>query len=237
MLNRLADHAGLLYVYPSTVQFRFDPFVLDTGTRQLLSGSEALELSPKAFDLLTVLLENRPLALGKEDLHARIWPATFVSDTSLSTLVNEIRAALDDDARRPRFVRTVHGHGYAFCGTAETITGGRSFVGARSWIRWEGRDVPLDEGVNIIGRDPCSAIRIDLPEISRRHASIVVGPAQVTIEDLGSRNGTFVSDEAVTAPRRLRDGDAIRLGTVALAFHVAATGATTQAIPARPSQS
>jgi len=237
VLDRLADHGGLLYVYSSIVQFRFDPFVLDTGTRQLLRGSVAVDLSPKAFDLLTVLLENRPLALGKQDLHARIWPATFVSDTSLSTLVNEIRAALNDDARRPRFVRTVHGYGYAFCGAAEALTGGRSFAVAQSWIRWQGRDVPLTEGVNIIGRDPGSAIRIDLPEISRRHASIVVGLEQATIEDLGSRNGTFVGDEAVTAPRRLRDGDAIRLGTVELAFHVAVTGATTQAMPAHRTQS
>lgn len=237
MLDRLADHAGLLYVYPSIVQFRFDPFVLDTGTRQLLRGSETVDLSPKAFDLLTVLVESRPLALDKQDLHARVWPATFVSDTSLSTLVNEIRAALKDDARRPRFVRTVHGYGYAFCGTAEAMPSGGNLAGVRSWIRWEGRDVPLAEGVNILGRDPGSAIRIDLPEISRRHASITLGLAHATIEDLGSRNGTFVGDEPVTAPRRLRDGDAIRLGTVALTFHVAADGATTQAIPARRSQS
>jgi DNA-binding winged helix-turn-helix (wHTH) protein len=237
MLDRLTDHGGLLYVYSSLMQFRFDSFVVDTGTRQLVSGSQPVDLSPKAFDLLTVLLENRPLALGKQDLHARIWPATFVSDTSLSTLVNEIRAALKDDARRPRFVRTVHGYGYAFCGAAEATTGGRSVAGARSWIRWEGRDVPLAEGVNILGRDLGSAIRIDLPEISRRHASVVVGPGEATIEDLGSRNGTFVGDETVTAPLRLRDGDAIRLGTVELTFHVAVTGATTQAMPARRSQS
>jgi DNA-binding winged helix-turn-helix (wHTH) protein len=236
MLDRLADHVGLLYVYPSIVQFCFDPFVLDTGTRQLRRGSDTVDLSPKAFDLLTVLLENRPLALGKQDLHARVWPATFVSDTSLSTLVNEIRVALKDDARHPRFVRTVHGYGYAFCGTAEATTGGRNAASGRSWIRWEGQDVPLAEGVNILGRDLGSAVRIDLPEISRRHASIVVGVAQATIEDLGSRNGTFVGDEPVTAPRQLRDGAAIRLGTVALVFHVAADGATTQAIPARRPQ-
>jgi DNA-binding winged helix-turn-helix (wHTH) protein len=219
------------------VQFRFDLFVLDTGTRQLLRESSSVALSPKAFDLLTVLLENRPLALGKQDLHARVWPATFVSDTSLSTLVNEIRGALEDEARRPRFVRTVHGYGYAFCGTAEAISSGRSLAGVRSWIRLEGRDVPLAEGVNILGRDVGSAIRIDLPEISRRHASIVVGVAQATIEDLASRNGTFVGDEPLTAPRRLWDGDAIRLGTVAMTFHVLADGATTQAISARRSQS
>ena len=117
------------------------------------------------------------------------------------------------------------------------MTSGQSLAGVRSWIRLEAQDVPLTEGVNILGRDLGSAVRIDLPEVSRRHASIVVGVAYASIEDLGSRNGTFVGDEPVTAPRRLRDGDAIRLGTVALTFHVAANGATTQAIPSRRSQS
>ena len=215
------------------MQFRFDPFVLDTGTRQLLRGSEAVELSPKAFDLLTVLLESRPLALGKQDLHARVWPSTFVSDTSLSTLVNEIRVALEDSARRPRFIRTVHGYGYAFCGNAEALASGRIAAGVRYWIRWEGREISLAEGVNLVGRDLGSAVKIDLPEVSRRHASITVASAHATIEDLGSRNGTFVGDEPVAAPRQLRDGNEIRLGTVVLTFHVAADGVTTQAIPAR----
>jgi DNA-binding winged helix-turn-helix (wHTH) protein len=220
------------------VQFRFDPFTLDTGTRQLLRRDEAVSVSPKAFDLLRILIENRPVALAKDDLHARVWPGTFVSDTSLSTLVNEIRTALEDHARQPRFVRTVHGYGYAFCGQAETLAESRDLSGVRAWIRWEGHDFPLREGVNVIGRDVTADVRIELPEISRRHASIVIDDSSATIEDLGSRNGTCVQEEAVTAPRHLRDGDAILLGTVPLTFYVAAPGATTvTAAPARRMQS
>jgi DNA-binding winged helix-turn-helix (wHTH) protein len=219
-----------------SVRFRFGPFTLDTGTRELLRGNAPVHLSRKAFELLTMLVENRPWALGKDDLHARIWPGTFVSDTSLSTLVNEIRTALDDSARQPKFVRTVHAYGYAFCGHAEALTAGRDLAAVTCWVRWQGHDIPLADGVNVLGREFGSTVRIDLREISRRHASIVVAGSRATIEDLGSRNGTFVGDDPVRAPTPLHDGDAIRLGTVALTFHIASHGGTTEALPARRAQ-
>ncbi len=215
------------------MQFRFERFTLDTGTRQLLLEHDPVHLSPKAFDLLGALIENRPLALGKHDLHERLWPGTFVSDTSLSTLINEIRTALGDSARGARLVRTVHRYGYAFCGTAESTTPGREAGAPTSWIRWAERDLPLVDGLNVIGREIGCAVRIDRPEVSRRHASIVVTGVNASIEDLGSRNGTFVGEEAVSAPRTLRDGDEIRLGTVAVTFHRAAWGATTEEVPTR----
>ena len=115
-------------------------------------------------------------------------------------------------------------------------TESRNTPGVRSWVRWGRRDVPLAEGVNILGRDSVAAVRIDLPEISRRHASIIVGVEHATIEDLGSRNGTFVDDKPVDGPRRIRDGDRIRLGSIALTFHVATDGATTQPVPGRRRQ-
>ena len=218
------------------MRFRFDPFTLDTGSRQLLRGGDSVHLSPKAFDLLTILLENRPWALGKDDLHARVWPGTFVSDTSLSTLINEIRSALDDSARHPRFLRTVHSHGYAFCGKADALTADRDSAAVTCWVRWNGRDIPLAEGLNVLGREFGSAVRIDLPEISRRHASIVVAGPQATIEDLSSRNGTFIGDDPVRVPRPLRDGDEIRLGTITLTFHIASYDGTTKALPSPRAQ-
>ena len=80
----------------------------------MLRDSRDASLSPKAFDLLVLLVENRPRALTKSELHERLWPDTFVVDANLSNLVAELRKALEDDAREPRFVRTVHRHGYAF---------------------------------------------------------------------------------------------------------------------------
>jgi len=97
----------------------FGPFTLDTETRQLRRGAEERHLTPKAFDLLELLARERPRALTKSHLLETLWPDTFVVEANLSNLVAELRAALDDDARQPRYVRTVYGRGYAFCEEAQ----------------------------------------------------------------------------------------------------------------------
>jgi eukaryotic-like serine/threonine-protein kinase len=100
------------------VRFRFDSFTLDLETRQLTGAGQEIHLEPKAFELLSALVLERPKALSKAELQERLWPGTFVAEANLSNLVAEIRAALGDPARAPRFVRTAHGFGYAFCGEA-----------------------------------------------------------------------------------------------------------------------
>ena len=90
---------------------RFDQFTVNEETRQLRSDEGERHLSPEAFDLLTLLIANRPRALSNTVLQDRLWPATFVQETNLAGLVAEIRRALDDSAANPRFVRTVHRFG------------------------------------------------------------------------------------------------------------------------------
>jgi DNA-binding winged helix-turn-helix (wHTH) protein len=95
----------------------FNDFSLDPKTRQLLREGKERRLEPKAFDLLALLLRRRPEAVSKGEIQEQLWPGTFVSESSLTGLVTQIRQALDDDPRKARFLRTVHGFGYAFCGT------------------------------------------------------------------------------------------------------------------------
>ena len=97
----------------------FGKFALDPATRQLLRGGEARPLEPKAFELLELLVSRRPAAVPKTEIRDHLWPDTFVSESSLTGLVGQIRHALDDDSRRSRFVRTVYGFGYAFVAPAE----------------------------------------------------------------------------------------------------------------------
>ena len=104
------------------MRIRFGPFTLDLESRQLTNAGEAIHLEPKAFELLSALVLERPKALSKGDLQERLWPGTFVAEANLSNLVAEIRAALGDPARAPKFVRTAHGFGYAFCGDALPLT-------------------------------------------------------------------------------------------------------------------
>ena len=122
------------FVQGSAVRICFGPFTLDLETRQLTSGGREIHLEPKAFDLLTVLVLERPKALSKADLHERLWPGTFVTEANLSNLVAQIRAALGDPARASTFVRTAHGFGYAFCGEAVSSAPPRDLaeVAARS---------------------------------------------------------------------------------------------------------
>ena len=82
-----------------------------------------IRLSPKAFDLLAALIEQRPRVMDKADLHRRIWPDTHVVDANLNVLIAEIRRALEDSPREAMFIRTVHAIGYAFCGEAVELIG------------------------------------------------------------------------------------------------------------------
>jgi DNA-binding winged helix-turn-helix (wHTH) protein len=127
------------------MQVHFGEFTLDTDTRQLLKGDVQRHLSPKAYELLRLLIDNRPRALSKAELHERVWPSTFVSESTLSSLVAEVRDALDEKAESARFVRTAHRFGYAFVGTA-TISGSgvpSAEERARCWIVWEHGQVSL----------------------------------------------------------------------------------------------
>ena len=92
----------------------FGDFTLDESTRQLLKSGEPVRLSPKAFQLLSILTAESPRAISKADLQERLWPGTFVTEGSLTTVVTELRSALGDDAREPRFIRTLYGFGYSF---------------------------------------------------------------------------------------------------------------------------
>jgi DNA-binding winged helix-turn-helix (wHTH) protein len=188
------------------------PVTLDTDRHQVFRGAEPAHLSTKAFQLLELLVENRPRALSKEELQKALWPDTFVSDTSLTTLVNEIRTLLSESAREPRHIRTVHGYGYAFEGPASPAPAS----GCR--LVWDEREVPLDEGENILGRDPSARGSIPDASLSRRHARITVRSGTATLEDLDSKNGTWVGEKRVTRPTILADGDAVRLGLVRLVF-------------------
>lgn len=99
---------------PLAMRVAFGDFVFDSETRELLCGRNRVTLSPKAFQLLEVLIENRPRALSKSVLLDRLWANTFVVEANLSNLVGEIRHALGEDSRTPRFVRTIPRFGYAF---------------------------------------------------------------------------------------------------------------------------
>ncbi len=184
------------------VHIRFGAFVLDSDTRELLRDGCRVPLSPKAFDLLRILAAGRPKAISKSDLQEHLWPNTFVVEKNLTNLVSEIREALGDDPSRPRFIRTIHRFGYAFCATRENSEAGRSDarLGHVSFlVKWVHGRVAIGEGEHIVGRDPDIEIFLNSPGVSRRHAIIAPAREGWSIEDLASANGTFVNGRRIAA--------------------------------------
>lgn len=224
--------AGLV-LRDAAVKLRFAGFDFDDEARLLTRGNEQLRLTPKAFELLAYLVERRPRAVSKPQIHDRIWPSTFVAEVNLHALVNELRRALGDDARRARFIRTVRGFGYAFCAEAALVTaagGPAPGEPGAPHVRliWRKRELVLEPGDHVLGRTRDASLWVDHKSVSRRHAIVRVAAADVRIEDCASKNGTFVNGVRVASPTLLQDGDAIRLGRAELSLRVFTDGEGTE---------
>jgi DNA-binding winged helix-turn-helix (wHTH) protein len=209
-------------------RLHFDRFTLDTGTRELLADGGIVHLSPKAFDLLEILVQKRPEAVPRAELEKRIWRSTHVSDTSLAGLVGELRKALGDLGRPARFVRTVHSFGYAFCGTTSALRAPAPAIESSSaYVLIVGRrEIALVPGENLLGREAGAVAWLDSASVSRRHARLVIKGETATLEDLGSRNGTRLRGREVKGPVPLADGDQIELGSVMMTFRLVPAGET-----------
>jgi DNA-binding winged helix-turn-helix (wHTH) protein len=208
----------------------------DSDTREVIRKGAAVPLSPKAFDLLELLIRRRPKAVSKADIHEHLWPGTFVSPANLANLVVELRAALADDARHPRILRTIPRFGYAFAAEVsaarEKVPGPPRLFACR--LVWGPREIALEPGENLIGRDQESVVWIDDASVSRRHARISVDDAGATVEDLGSKNGTFVRGRRIQKPARLGDRDLIKIGPASLLFRLfKRTGSTASTVEKR----
>jgi DNA-binding winged helix-turn-helix (wHTH) protein len=221
----------------SSASKRPGPVELDLKRYEVRVDGAPLKLERHPMELLILLLERPGALVTRQAIARRLWgDRVFVdADQGINTAVSKIRHALLDDPDRPSFLQTVVGKGYRFMGPVVHVTGDApSPVGStpavpagRFAVTWEGRNIPLVDGVNMIGRDPDSAIRIDSTMVSRRHAQIVVSDAAVTIEDLGSKNATRVNGEKLDAPTLLSDYDVIQIGPVTLICRLpSATGST-----------
>ena len=210
------------------MRFSFGEWTLDADRRLLSHRGDPVSVSPKALDLLRLLAEHHDRAFSKAELHQSLWPNTFVSDGSLTILVAELRQALNDDADQPRFIRTVRRFGYAFCAPiSRTSAPEPVVVSPCAWLIWGDRSFGVPEGETILGRALDATIRFDVPGVSRRHARLHVAGPTITIEDLGSQNGTYVRSEKVSRRTPVSDGDEVRLGPVTVLIRLVAPDGST----------
>src|SRR5439155_10059208 len=92
----------------------FPPFRLDLAAETLLRGNRAIDLRRKSWAVLRHLVERRGFLVTRAELLDTIWKGSFVCDDNLSQSIADIRQALGDSARTPRFVETVYGRGFRF---------------------------------------------------------------------------------------------------------------------------
>jgi DNA-binding winged helix-turn-helix (wHTH) protein len=214
------------------MRLRFGEVTFDEESRLLLRGPDPVHLTGKAFDLLGLLLKEHPRALSREELIGAIWPDVLVTESNLTSLVNDVRSAIGDDAKHPAFIKTHHGFGYSFAAdvVAERAPA-RGRAGVRLWLVWGLNVLYLSEGENVLGRDPEVGVWLGDPSVSRRHARILVKGETAELEDLGSKNGTYFGDDRIEGRVPLHNGDELRVGSVALVFHATTGAVSTRTVP------
>ncbi|MEO6239664.1 MAG: FHA domain-containing protein [Vicinamibacterales bacterium] len=209
--------------------FTFHPFCADARQGVLLRDGEIVALAPKAFDLLLVLIDGRGRVISKEELMTRVWPDSVVEEANLSHQIYKLREALSEGPGQ-RWIETIPRRGYRFAGPVTEGVEGTGAASSMPTLRWGDREIPLAQGVNLLGRTPECLISIDAVSVSRQHARIIVNRQDAVVEDLRSKNGTFVNGTRIVAAVALRDGDEIRLGTVPLTFHTSSALPSTRTV-------
>ena len=183
------------------MRYDFGRCHLDTVSREVTLDGASRHLSPKAFELLRLLIEERPRVVPKAELMQRLWPDSFVEEANLPVLIAEARAAIGDAGVGADHQDPSSG-GLRLCRRRpRDAFGPRPSAGRRSQMLVllpDGRRIALATGINVVGRDRDADVRIDDPSVSRRHARIVVDGDTVAVEDLESRNGTRVGGVPVS---------------------------------------
>jgi DNA-binding winged helix-turn-helix (wHTH) protein len=204
---------------------RFRSCELDSARRRLLKDGQEVHVTPKAFDLLMLLIDAAPSVVPKRELHTRLWPRVAVTDWTLFSLIKELRRALGDSDPKTPLIRTVHRIGYGFDATLEGVA--RRPRRGRQWLVVDGSRLGLVVGENVVGRDPEAEVSLDETTVSRRHARILVSDAGTVIEDLGSKNGTSVGGARVRERAALHDGDQIAFGDLVVLYRESKAGQAT----------
>lgn len=212
------------------MRYQFDQFVIDGDRRQITHAGADVHVAPKTLDFLLVLLQRAPNAVSKTELMATLWPDIHVSDATLTGVVADARAALNDDGRVARLIRTLHRFGYAFTGQFERELGGDRTEPVCGWLITEGWRVPLRAGETVLGREGEGVVPLPSSSVSRQHAVVVIEGTAARLRDLGSKNGTFVDELRVERPMALRDGARLRFGTLEMTYRAVEGTSSTETV-------
>jgi DNA-binding winged helix-turn-helix (wHTH) protein/predicted ATPase len=133
--------------------FLFPPFRLDALNEQLWRGTEEISLRRKTFAVLRYLVEHAGRLVTKEQLLEAVWSGTYVSESLPTTCIREVRKALGDEAKTPRFIETVHGRGYRFLPAVTTAPPVPSFKFQVSGSKTIPTPSPQHPAPTLVGRE------------------------------------------------------------------------------------
>jgi DNA-binding winged helix-turn-helix (wHTH) protein len=195
--------------------FLLEEWLVEPTLDRISRQDQVVQLRPRAMDVLACLAAAAGKLSTKRDLIDAVWRTEFVSEHALTQVIAELRAALGDDARNPTYIENIPRRGYRLVAHVSSVAASVSSSREASLpfkLQGEDGDHPLVQGPNIIGRTVEAEICIDRTEVSRCHARIFVAGTTATIEDLGSKNGTYVNGERLDQPTLLNNGDEIWIG-------------------------
>ena len=229
----------------ATAIFRIDDWLVEPQLNRVSNGEISVHLEPKTMEVLLCLVDNQGQVVSRQDLVDTVWSTEFISDSSLTHAVADLRRALDDDARAPRIIETIPKRGYRLMartrGTTtqqETnqrsgghsrplavIVGNEAKLGSHTesevsdhHLLLGNQEIPLTRPTIVFGRGLEADIQFRVPEVSRLHARLEVGTSEPVLEDLGSKNGTHVNSRRIDGSHRLFSGDAIEIGGTVMVY-------------------
>jgi len=211
--------------------FHLGEWLVEPTLDRISRDGQIVRLRPRAMDVLICLALEAGKLASKQKIIDDVWCTEFVSEHALTQVIAELRSALGDDARSPIYIENIPRRGYRLVATVTPVAA--SVPSARDAslpfkLQSEDGEFPLIQGPNIIGRTVETDIRIDRTEVSRCHARIMVQGTTATIEDLGSKNGTYVNGERLDGPALLTNGDEIWIGRSVARLRFLVEGEPTQ---------
>ena len=222
----------------SVSPFQLGELLVDPNLGRLTRGATTVHVELRVMDVLVYLAIHTSELVTRKQLIDSVWGTEFISDNTLTHAIAELRSALEDDAKNPTYIETLHRRGYrllARVGDPKSKESGNAAERSLVSVVDGDRRIRLGKGENIIGRLPWATVTIQSLQVSRRHAQIVVDDERTILEDLGSKNGTRLNGRPVYRPSTLSDGDKISLGSHVVAIHFSADTNTAEAgTPTRP---
>jgi DNA-binding winged helix-turn-helix (wHTH) protein len=213
--------------------FFLGEWLVEPRLNRISAGGSTIQLEHRVMEVLVCLADHAGDLVTRRDLVDKVWDEGFISDNTITHAVTELRKAFGDDPRMPKVIETIHRRGYRliapviFDRATPLAPAGRpsSFLAILRDV-----EIQLAEGENVIGRAPQAAITVPSIKASREHARIIVDRGLAFLEDLDSKNGTFLNGLRIHHKEQLSSGDLIGIGSVTETIRIvdAFGGATTE---------